>query len=100
IRHLKLSMEHRQHLYLIMKEAVNNLVKYSGAANAVIRARWVGGWLKVDISDDGSGFDPESSRKGNGIVNMKSRAALIGAQLTITSAPGQGTEIRLKVVVG
>jgi len=100
IRHLKLSMEHRQHIYLIMKEAINNLVKYSGAANAVVRARSAGGWLKVDVIDNGSGFDPASSRTGNGIVNMKSRAGLMGARLAIKSAPGQGTEIRLEVKVG
>ena len=99
IRRLKLSMEHRQHLYLIMKEAVNNLVKYSGAANAVIRARSVGGWLKVDVSDNGSGFDPESSHKGNGIVNMKSRAALMGASLDIDSIQGKGTTVMLMLKI-
>jgi signal transduction histidine kinase len=99
IRHLKLSMEHRQHLYLIMKEAVNNLVKYSGAANAVIRARSVGGLLKVDISDNGSGFDPASARKGNGIVNMKSRAALMRASLDIDSTQGKGTTVMLMLKI-
>ena len=92
-------MEHRQHIYLIMKEAINNLVKYSGATNAVIRALSVGGWLKVEVSDNGSGFDPASSRKGNGIVNMKSRAALMRAALNIDSLQGKGTSVMLMLKI-
>jgi len=99
IRHLKLSMEHRQHIYLIMKEAINNLVKYSGATNAVVRARSAGGWLKVDVSDNGNGFDLASSRGGNGIVNMKSRAALMHAALNIDSVQGKGTSIMLMLKI-
>lgn len=99
IRHLKLSMEHRQHIYLIMKEAINNLVKYSGATNAVVRARSAGGWLKVDVTDNGNGFDPASSRGGNGIVNMKSRAALMHASLNIDSVRGKGTSVMLMLKI-
>jgi ligand-binding sensor domain-containing protein len=99
IRHLKLSMEYRQHIYLIMKEAVNNLVKYSNATNAVIRARSASALLKVEISDDGSGFDPAKSRKGNGIVNMKSRADLMHADLTIDSTNGTGTSVMLMLKI-
>jgi len=99
IRHLKLSMEYRQHIYLIMKEAVNNLVKYSGATNAIIRARSASALLKVEISDDGNGFDPAKARKGNGIVNMKNRADLMRADLTINSASGTGTSVMLMLKI-
>ncbi|HVU57567.1 MAG TPA: ATP-binding protein, partial [Puia sp.] len=99
IRHLKLSMEHRQHIYLIMKEAIINLVKYSGATNAVIRARSSGGLLKVDVSDNGSGFDPASSRTGNGIVNMKGRAALMRASLDIDATQGKGASVMLTLKI-
>jgi hypothetical protein len=99
IRHLKLSMEHRQHIYLIMKEAIINLAKYSGASKAIIRARPAGGQLRVDICDDGCGFDPAFSRKGNGIVNMKGRAALMRAGLHIESTRGKGTSVMLTLKV-
>jgi signal transduction histidine kinase len=92
-------MEHRQHIYLIMKESIINLVKYSGASSAVIRARSAGGSLKVVVSDNGRGFDPASSRKGNGIVNMKGRAALMRASLDIDSAPGKGTSVMLMLKI-
>jgi hypothetical protein len=92
-------IEHRQHIYLIMKESIINLVKYSRATQAVIRARSAGGWLKVDVSDNGSGFDPASARKGNGIVNMKSRAALMRATLDIDSVQGKGTTVLLMLKI-
>ena len=99
IRHLKLSMEHRQHIYLIMKEAIINLVKYSGAGKAIIRARSAGGLLKVDINDNGKGFDPATARNGNGIVNMRSRATLMQAFLHIDAAPEKGTSVVLTLKI-
>jgi signal transduction histidine kinase len=95
IRHLKLPMEHRQSVYLIMKEAINNLVKYADAGKAFIRAESQGQFLRVEISDDGKGFDYATAHTGNGIVNMKSRADLMGATLHLSSSPGKGTTVIL-----
>jgi len=95
--HLKLSMEHRQHIYLVLKEAINNLVKYSRATQAILRVSFDQHTLELLVKDNGKGFDNQSLSAGNGIPGMQRRADLIGAQLSITSAPGQGTEIRLKV---
>ncbi|MDP4245485.1 MAG: two-component regulator propeller domain-containing protein [Bacteroidota bacterium] len=95
IRHLKLPMEHRQSVYLIMKEAINNLVKYADAGRAFIRAESEGQFLRVQISDDGKGFVYETVRTGNGIANMKSRADLMGATLHLSSSPGKGTTVIL-----
>jgi signal transduction histidine kinase len=95
IRHLKLPMEHRQGIYLIMKEAINNLVKYAEAGKAIIKADSAGQFLKVEISDDGKGFRDEKLRSGNGIVNMKSRAEGMGATLLLDSTPGKGVTVIL-----
>jgi signal transduction histidine kinase len=95
IRHLKLPMEHRQSVYLIMKEAINNLVKYADAGKAFIRAESEGQFLRVQISDDGKGFADGMVRTGNGISNMKSRADLMGATLHLNSSPGKGTTVIL-----
>jgi len=97
IRRLKLSMEHRQHIYLVLKEAINNLVKYSRATQAILRVSFDQHILELLVKDNGKGFDNQSLSTGNGIPGMQRRADLMGAQLSITSAPGQGTEIRLKV---
>jgi signal transduction histidine kinase/ligand-binding sensor domain-containing protein len=99
IRKIKLSMEDRQHVYLIMKEAINNLVKYAGARKASIRAGMTGNQLRVQISDDGKGILPEEEQKGNGIPNMKSRAEAMKAALVIHSAASQGTTVELTLKI-
>jgi len=100
IRHLPLQMEHRQHLYLIMKEAINNLVKYSDARKAAIRVQAIRHHLVVQIIDDGIGFTQEAGETGNGIINMKNRAAAMKADLAIDSAPGRGTTVTLTLKLG
>ncbi|HVU57566.1 MAG TPA: 7TM diverse intracellular signaling domain-containing protein [Puia sp.] len=94
---IKLPMDHRQHIYLVLKEAINNLVKYSHATQAVLRVGFDQHTLELLVKDNGKGFDRQSPSTGNGISGMQRRAGLMGAQLAITSAPGQGTEIRLTV---
>jgi ligand-binding sensor domain-containing protein/two-component sensor histidine kinase len=95
ILHLKLPMEHRQNIYLIMKEAINNLVKYADAGKAFIKAESAGQFLRVQISDDGKGLQDEQMRRGNGIFNMKSRAGLMGAELRVDSIAGKGVTVIL-----
>jgi signal transduction histidine kinase len=51
----------------------------------------------LQISDDGSGFDPRVPQPGLGLASMRERARSVGGKLTITSAPGAGTKIRLSV---
>ncbi|HEY4060452.1 MAG TPA: two-component regulator propeller domain-containing protein [Puia sp.] len=99
IRRLRLPMESRQNVYLIMKEAVINLVKYSRAGRAVIKASSVDHLLQVEISDDGKGFTPADAGSGNGIVNMKNRAALMKAGFQIHSTPGKGTTVILSLKI-
>ncbi len=96
---VKLPMDYRQHLYLIMKEAINNLVKYSNATKAAIEVNYHNTTLKVRISDNGKGFDSYSDHAGNGVVSMKSRAAVMKSNLIIESAVAEGTTIRLEVKI-
>ena len=96
LKQTHLSMEYRQHIYLIIKEAINNLVKYSGCTHAAIEIKDENGILKVTITDNGKGFNAAEQITGNGLLNMKTRSALIGAQLTIDSHPGEGTKILLR----
>lgn len=96
----QLSMTQRRDLYLIFKEAVNNLVKYSGATEAQVKLTVTSNRLQLLISDNGKGFDRSSLRGGNGLHNMEQRAATAGGQLMIRSAPGEGTRVELELVVG
>ena len=89
-----LPMNYRQHIYLILKEAINNLVKYSGATFAGIAIRQKGSHLEITVTDNGKGFDTDSLEDGNGLRNMKRRAAEMDAQLVINTGSG-GTRIFL-----
>lgn len=91
----KLDMNKRKDLYFIFKEAVNNLIKYSCAAHAVISITLQHNKLILLIEDDGKGFDTNSIIPGNGIENMKHRAENIKANLIMESSEGKGTKILL-----
>lgn len=99
VAEIKLPMEYRQHIYLILKEAINNLVKYSGATKAAIEVNFENAYLKIRISDNGKGFDLNSANSGNGIVSMKSRAAIMKANLKIETSKGEGTTLRVQVKI-
>lgn len=99
---LVLPMKKRKDLYLIFKEAVNNCAKYAGATTVLIRMAYDSEDLEFSIRDDGKGFDPDriqTPNKGNGLRNMKKRAAELGGSLWINSSSGTGTEIRLRFPV-
>jgi signal transduction histidine kinase len=93
---LQLSMEQRRNFYLIFKEAVNNLVKYSGCTLATVSLLVEFPKLTLTIEDDGIGFDPTKLRNRNGIVNMKARAVKLHGSLDIQSEVGKGTMLKLE----
>ncbi|MEO8474848.1 MAG: two-component regulator propeller domain-containing protein [Chryseolinea sp.] len=91
-----LSMEQRRNFYLVFKESVNNLVKYSACKTAKVGISFEQKNLVLQISDDGKGFDPEALNEGDGLFNLKARADVLQGQITIQSEPGMGTIITLK----
>ncbi|WP_461070382.1 sensor histidine kinase [Spirosoma horti] len=99
IQHLTLSMEKRQDLYLISKEAVNNLVKHAQATQASLKISLEHQRLYLEVCDNGVGFDPNAETERNGVRNMQTRAKNLHGELAITSAPGQGTSLKLSFPV-
>jgi signal transduction histidine kinase/ligand-binding sensor domain-containing protein len=99
IEQLKLNMKQRRDFYLLFKEAVNNLARHSGAAHAQIRFELDGHSLVMTIADDGKGFSKPLMFLGNGLNNMKERAALHSWGLTIDSNLGSGTTFILRVII-
>jgi len=89
----------RMQVYRLAQEALSNVARHSGATDLVVR------WLVrsehqalLCVHDNGHGFDPEAPKPGHfGLENMRSRARDMGAQLTLDSAPGRGTELRLQI---
>jgi signal transduction histidine kinase len=92
---LKLGADLRRELYLILKESVNNIARHSGASEAVVRLSLVRNQLRLEISDNGRGFNPAVRADGNGVASMRKRAAAFGGAFEIESAPGRGTRVRL-----
>src|SRR5690606_17337492 len=67
-RHLPL--EKRRNIFLIFKEAINNVAKYSGATNVNVTMIPLKKKLQLQIADDGKGFDLKNARRGNGLKNI------------------------------
>jgi signal transduction histidine kinase len=96
---LRLSPEVRRDIFLIFKEAVNNIVRHADCAKADIEVRVEGGWLAVDVTDYGKGFDTADEGEGHGLSGMRRRAESFGGTLEIVSRKGGGTAIRLKAPI-
>jgi signal transduction histidine kinase len=93
-----LSQRVESQLFAIAREALANVLKHADATTAQVRVDAVDGQVVVDVRDDGRGFDPSAGHPGHfGLESMHSRAAEIGGQLTIASAPGHGTVVRVQV---
>lgn len=92
---IKIPMTKRKNFYLIYKEAINNLLKYSQCTHVNIEVRKVGNHVLLHIEDNGVGFIIDEN-KGNGLTNMRKRAAELHGDLQILSTIGKGTIIKLK----
>lgn len=89
------TMQQRRDFFLIFKEAVNNVAKYSGCGKVEIRLSIQDGIIRLLISDDGKGFDPRKSKSSNGLRNMQHRAGLLKGKIEIRSVEGEGTSVEL-----
>lgn len=94
---LALPADVRRELYLIFKEAVNNVAKHSGCRRATLELRVEAGLLVLGVEDDGGGFDSALPSDGYGLASLRRRAGRLGAELTLQSQPGAGTRLRLRL---
>lgn len=100
VKELKFDMESRKDIFLLFKEAINNIAKYAEARAVGITLQLARKAFIMRIADDGKGFDPSAPLKetrGNGLRNMQARAEAIKGRLTISSTPGKGTVVELSV---
>jgi signal transduction histidine kinase len=94
---LRLDPRTEAQVFGIGREALGNVVKHAQASTAWISVEERPGHLVVEIRDDGVGFEPDVDHPGHfGLESMRSRAAEIEAQLSITSRPGRGTVVRIE----
>ncbi|MDZ7649724.1 MAG: ATP-binding protein [Cytophagales bacterium] len=96
---LKLDSEKRKNLFLIFKEAINNAAKYCDGSEVTIKLSVQSNHLHLEVIDNGKGFNMAEAKNGNGLTNMKDRAAAITGALQYTTEPGKGTRILLAVPI-
>jgi signal transduction histidine kinase len=83
--------------YFCCTEALQNAGKYAGDGSTVrLSVRAVGATLRVEVADDGAGFDA-GRPEGHGFLNMRDRLGAIGGTLEVDSAPGEGTRLTILI---
>lgn len=85
-------------LYRTIQESLNNAMKYANASHIVINAEKFQEGLKIEIKDDGKGFDTKNVDVGNGLLNMKKRMEEIGGNFSINSEIGKGTSVNVELL--
>ncbi|HKU57128.1 MAG TPA: ATP-binding protein [Gaiellaceae bacterium] len=94
---ISLSPREREAVVRIASEAVANAARHSGAEVLKIYLERVEAGMRLEVVDDGEGFDEKQPRRGFGLVTMKDRAEALGGKLRIDSRRGAGTRVELEL---
>src|SRR6267154_3922568 len=97
VPHQPLSSAARHNLFLVVKEALNNVVKHSAATEVWVRAKTENRDLTFEIEDNGKGFEQQPDGLGNGLGNMEKRVKEVGGRFELESFPTNGTRIKISV---
>ncbi len=102
VKELSFTMETRREIFLIYKEAINNIIKYAHCTKVDVTMRKQTQYFLLIITDNGVGFDLAnrgtfSPTRGNGIINMQKRSENMKGTLDIDTSPGEGTCITLRI---
>ena len=96
---LKMDADTRRQLFLVFKEAINNIARHSGCKRVEIELARERDGLVLRIRDDGKGLAAAApvSGGGHGLPSMQARARMLGGDMAVESQPGQGTSITLRL---
>jgi two-component system sensor histidine kinase UhpB len=87
-------------VYRVAQEALVNAARHSGASRIEVSLEPADSRIRLQVSDNGSGFAFAEEGKGLGLSGMRERALLVGGTLEIDSSPGRGTTLKLEVPAG
>jgi signal transduction histidine kinase len=90
-------MEQRSNIYMIFKEAINNIAKHAKATKVEVHILQAKEGFKLEINDNGKGFDCQEIHEGNGLKNFKKRAEENFMDFKIQSEIGKGTDLEVMV---
>ncbi len=102
-RRLGVPPEIRGTIYRAVRELLFNTVRHAGAGSATVTASSEGGWLRIDVKDDGRGFSPYPPElhptKGGrfGLFNVRERLNYLGGAFAIESSPQEGSRVSLSI---
>jgi signal transduction histidine kinase len=91
------SGEEERMVYRLVQESLTNVLKHAGASHVSVAARQLDREIRIAVQDDGAGFDPGAASTGRGLTGMRERIELLGGELEVASAPGEGTRITARV---
>ena len=95
-----ISSDYKRNLYLLVKEAVHNAIKHSGADLVNIKCA-IADTIEFTVTDNGRGFDTAFIKKtGNGLFNYKKRIGKLNGHYQLITAPGKGTKIIFTIPFG
>src|ERR1022692_808871 len=96
---IQLTAEVRHNLFMVTKEALNNVLKHSRASEVHLRLTVQDGVLEIQVEDNGQGFETATTAasRRSGLANMRQRTQLIGALLLVESRLGKGSSIRIQM---
>jgi ligand-binding sensor domain-containing protein/two-component sensor histidine kinase len=95
VHDVSLTTEQRKNLLLCIKEACNNCLKYASGTEVTIKLELVNKHIQAEVSDNGTGFDVNNYKPGNGVLNIQERMSAIGGSAVVSSTLGEGTSIVL-----
>lgn len=91
----KVAQKYQIAVYRVVQELISNVVKHSGASEALVQLVQESGRISVVVQDDGRGFDPLKAQtsEGHGLKNIRTRIESLGGRLFVDSSAGKGTEV-------
>jgi ligand-binding sensor domain-containing protein len=98
VKEMRPSAEIKHHLYMVLKELINNAIKHAGCKNISTQFTYESKELMVVVNDDGKGFDRNMIRKDrNGLGNMQQRVTDMNGRMVIESNSGFGTKMTIRI---
>ena len=93
------SAEAAQSLLMLVREALYNAVRHGAPKNLFVRIHFSRHALRVEVEDDGCGFDPAAAADEHhyGLIGMRERVTDLGGELHLATSPGHGTNVRLEI---
>ena len=100
MRHRRWGADIEAIAFYTVREALTNVAKHSGATHASVAVSTTPSSLRVEVSDDGTGFDL-ASRNGSpgGLANIRDRVGVVGGRVSVTSTPGHGTRLTVDLPI-